>query len=112
MSNTTAQIPTSDVDAVAAPTQFVETGGRRLAYRSIGSGKPIVLATRFRGTMDYWDPAFLDGLVDSGIQVLTFDYSALSLSTGEEPDGGGSLAEEAGDLVEALGLDDVVIDRK
>jgi hypothetical protein len=39
MSSPTSQILTSDVDAVAAPTQFVETGGRRLAYRSIGTGK-------------------------------------------------------------------------
>jgi len=48
------------VSAVTAPNQFVETNGRRLAYRSIGSGKPIVLCTRFRGNMDVWDPAFLE----------------------------------------------------
>src|SRR4051794_8070629 len=109
MSNTTAQIPTSDLDAVAAPTQFVETGGRRLAYRSIGAGKPIMLATRFRGTMDYWDPAFLDGLVDNGFRVVTFDYSGLGLSTGEKTYDAGSLAKDAGDLIEALDLDDVVM---
>jgi pimeloyl-ACP methyl ester carboxylesterase len=109
MSNTTAQRPTSDVDAVAAPTQFVETGSRRLAYRSIGTGKPIVLATRFRGTMDYWDPAFLDALVDNDFQVVTFDYSGLGLSTGEKSYDGVSLAKDAGDLIEALDLDDVVM---
>ena len=42
------------VTALTAPNQFVETRGRRLAYRSIGSGTPIVLCTRFRGNMDLW----------------------------------------------------------
>jgi len=42
------------VTALTAPNQFVETRGRRLAYRSIGSGTPLVLCTRFRGNMDLW----------------------------------------------------------
>jgi len=109
MSSTTSQTLATNVGAVAAPTQFVETGGRRLAYRSIGSGKPIVLATRFRGTMDYWDPAFLDALADNGFQVVTFDYSGLGLSTGEKTYDAGSLTKDAGDLIEALDLEDVVI---
>ena len=109
MSTTASQTPASEVGAVAAPTQFVETSGRRLAYRSIGSGKPIVFATRFRGTMDYWDPAFLDALVDNGFQVVTFDYSGLGLSTGEKTYDAGSLAKDAGDLIEALDLEDVVM---
>ena len=36
---------TADAGAVTAPNQFVETRGRRLAYRSIGTGKPFVLCT-------------------------------------------------------------------
>ena len=35
--------------ADAAPTLFVEAGGRKLAYRSVGKGKPIVLAHRSAG---------------------------------------------------------------
>jgi len=34
--------------AVIVPNQFVEANGRRLAYRSIGTGKPIVLCARSR----------------------------------------------------------------
>ncbi len=37
-------------------TRFVDVPGRRLAYRTFGSGKPVVLCVRFRGTMDAWDP--------------------------------------------------------
>jgi pimeloyl-ACP methyl ester carboxylesterase len=67
---------------VCAKTKFVETGGRKIAYRSIGSGPPIILVNRFRGNLDTWDPAFLDGLA-SGYNVITIDYSGIGLSTRE-----------------------------
>jgi pimeloyl-ACP methyl ester carboxylesterase len=94
--------------AVDAPTSFVEVGARRLAYRSIGGGKPIVLCTRFRGNLDTWDPAFLDALAAS-FRVITFDYSGLGRSTGERTYDPASLARDARDLVQALDLRDVVI---
>jgi len=99
----------SKAGSVLAPNQFVETGGRRLAYRSIGEGTPIVLCTRFRGNLDVWDPAFLDALAARGFRVITFDYSGLGLSTGDRNYNPVSLAQDAHDLIEALGLKPVVI---
>ena len=49
--------PTVKGGAVAAPNQWVESNGRRLAYRTVGAGTPLVLCTRFRGNLDTWDPA-------------------------------------------------------
>jgi pimeloyl-ACP methyl ester carboxylesterase len=98
-----------EVDATNSRTQFVETNGRRLAYRSIGAGKPIVLCARFRGNMDVWDPAFLDALAASGLRVVTFDYSGLGLSTGEKNYHPLSLATDAKDLIDALDLSKVII---
>ncbi|TKD00316.1 alpha/beta fold hydrolase [Polyangium fumosum] len=100
---------TTEHTAITAPNQFVESKGRRLAYRSIGTGKPIVFCTRFRGNMDVWDPAFLDALAARGFQVITFDYSGLGLSTGEKDYSPFALAKDANDLIEALDLKDVVI---
>jgi len=95
--------------AAEAPNQSVDVGGRSLAFRSIGTGRPIVLCTRFRGTMDVWDPAFLDALAGHGFRVITFDYSGLGQSTGEKDISPMSLATDAHDLMEALDLRDVVI---
>lgn len=95
--------------ATTTPNRSVASKGRILAYRSIGEGRPIVLCTRFRGNMDVWDPAFLDALAASGLRVITFDYSGLGLSTGDKSMNPGDLAHDAGDLIEALGLRDVVI---
>jgi pimeloyl-ACP methyl ester carboxylesterase len=103
------QTMSATTGAVAAPNQFVETRGRRLAYRSVGTGRPIVLCTRFRGNMDLWDPLFLDSLAAAGFRAITFDYSGLGLSSGEPTYDPVSLARDAHDLIEALALADVVI---
>jgi pimeloyl-ACP methyl ester carboxylesterase len=101
---------TSDTTrAIDAPNQFVDLGDRRLAYRSIGSGKPIVLCVRFRGNMDAWDPAFLDALAAAGLRVITFDYAGWGLSTGERQMNPAVLAKDAADLIEALDLQDAII---
>ena len=99
----------SDINAAAATTRFVEVGGRKLAYRYVGTGKPIVLCHRFRGVLGLWDPAFIDALAAEGFQVVTFDYSGLGLSTGEKSYDPGAMVKDAKDLVDALELKDVVI---
>ncbi len=98
-----------DGRAASAPNRFVEVGGRKLAYRSVGKGKPIVLAHRFRGVLDLWDPAFIDALAAQGFQVVTFDQSGLGLSTGERTYNPAAMTKDAKDLIDALGLKDVVI---
>lgn len=95
--------------AVSAPTQWVESRGRRIAFRSVGTGTPLVLCTRFRGNLDTWDPAFLDALAARGFRAITFDYSGLGLSTGTRSYDLMALAGDAHDLIEALGLEHVVL---
>ena len=76
--------------------------------RSIGEGKPIVLCTRFRGNLDQWDPAFLDALAANGFRVITFDYSGLGLSTGTATYNPFLMVKDPLDLMEALGLHELV----
>jgi len=96
-------------DALNATTQFVETKGRTLAYRSIGEGIPILLCTRFRATLDDWDPAFLDALAQNGFRVITFDYSGLGRSTGTMSYDPAAMLSDPLDLIRALDLEDVVL---
>lgn len=92
-----------------APTQYIGIGDRTLAYRTFGHGTPIVLCVRFRGTMDSWDPAFLDSLAQQGFQVTIFDYSGLGRSTGQQSYNPASLAKDTIELIVTLGLGQVVI---
>ncbi|MEK6424425.1 MAG: alpha/beta hydrolase [Burkholderia gladioli] len=92
-----------------APTRFADLSGRQLAYRTFGTGTPIVLCVRFRGTMDSWDPLFLDSLAAQGFRVTVFDYSGLGASTGEPTYQPASLARDAIELIEHLNLERAVI---
>lgn len=90
--------------AIDAPTQFLKTGSRTLAYRAIGGGSPLILCVRFRGILDSWDPAFIDALAKQ-FRVVIFDYSGLGRSTGTASYDHKSLALDAIDLANGLGID-------
>lgn len=90
--------------AVNAPTRFLESNGRRLAYRCTGSGEPLILCVRFRGVLDVWDPAFVDALAKN-FRVIIFDYSGLGKSTGKASYDPRDLARDVFDLADGLGLD-------
>ncbi len=94
--------------SLSAPNQLVDIGGRTLAYRSFGTGPNLVLCIRLRGTMDSWDPLFLDCLAEN-FTVTIFDYSGLGLSTGQPSYGKVDMARDVHDLVEALDLGKIVI---
>jgi pimeloyl-ACP methyl ester carboxylesterase len=99
LTGTTLARPT----AAKAQTRFVEVNGVRMAYRSIGSGSPIVLANRMRGTLDTWDPLFLDSLAEHH-RVVTFDYPGVGYSSGTLPDDIGEVADFINDFTQALKL--------
>jgi pimeloyl-ACP methyl ester carboxylesterase len=69
-------------DTVA--TRHIEGKSAAYAYRDFGLASatpPLVLLTRFRATMDHWDPAFLQVLA-SQRRVILFDNAGVSESTG------------------------------
>ncbi len=94
--------------ALTAPNQLIDVGGRTLAYRTFGTGPNLVLCIRLRGTMDMWDPLFLDRLGEN-FTVTVFDYSGLGLSTGTASYAKADMARDVNDLVDTLELGRVVI---
>ena len=71
-------------EALTTETQYAYIDNKQIAYRKFGNGTPIILANRFRGTLDTWDPLFLDLLAETNT-VITFDYSGIGYSEGELP---------------------------
>jgi pimeloyl-ACP methyl ester carboxylesterase len=66
--------------AATAPTRTIDAAGVRLAYRSIGSGRPIVFVMGLGGTMDAWEPGFLDRVAAQGRRVIVFDNEGVGKS--------------------------------
>ncbi len=92
------------------PNQFVEAEGVRFAYRVMGEAAPgtvpLVFCNRFRGTMDEWDPEFLERLALSR-QLILVDYEGVSSTTGEVPTTPAGIAKSTAAFIKALGLEQV-----
>jgi len=88
-----------------APTQFIDAGGVRYAYRRFGtlSAVPIVLLQHFTGGLDHWDPAFTDGVAASR-EVILVDNAGVGASTGETPQTIEGMADCIREFVDALAL--------
>jgi pimeloyl-ACP methyl ester carboxylesterase len=89
----------------SAPTQFVETNGIRFAYRRFGKtgGVPLVFNQHFRGTMDHWDPAVIDGLARNR-EVILFNNAGISSSSGRVPTSFREMGANAIAFIRALEL--------
>ena len=94
--------------AESTPTRFVQVGELRLAYRRFGNpaGTPLVLLQHFRGSLDNWDPALLNGFARDRT-VITFDNAGVGFSSGDVPDTVAAMAQHALDFLDALGLTQV-----
>ncbi|MEO6732226.1 MAG: alpha/beta hydrolase [Ferruginibacter sp.] len=93
--------------ATTTKTQFAIIDNQKMAYRKIGSGSPLILANRFRGTLDTWDPLFLDLLAQNNT-VITFDYAGIGYSEGELPTDLKEVAAEVTKLADYLKIDKFV----
>lgn len=95
-------------DAVSVPTQYLEVDGVRYAYRELGPAEPVdptplVFLHRFRGTLDDWDPAFVDA-VAANRRVILFSDAAVGSSSGAPAKDVDSKAANAAAFVRAKGF--------
>ena len=84
---------------ISAPTQFVQAGAIRFAYRRFGqdTGVPLLFMPHFRAGMDHWDPAVTDGFAASR-PVILFDNAGVAGSSGKTPETIEAMAEHAADF--------------
>src|SRR4029078_2627732 len=73
--------------ADAAENASVAGPSAVFTYRRLGGhgGGPPLLLNRFRGTIDWWDPEFLDCLAAEH-DVIVFDNVGIGYSSGEPRD--------------------------
>src|SRR5277367_2712875 len=91
-----------------APTQYVQVGGTRFAYRRMGreSGVPLLFMQNFRQAMENVDPLLLDGFGQDR-PVIIFDNTGVASSSGETPDTIEAMADHVAAFVGALELSQV-----
>ena len=88
-----------------APTQFVQSGGIRIACRRFGrrGGTPLLLLNYFSANLDKWDPKVTNGFAAER-DVILFDYPGIGGSSGETPSTVAALTEAFVEFCRALEL--------
>jgi pimeloyl-ACP methyl ester carboxylesterase len=91
-----------------APTEMVDVGGAKFAYRQLGAdtGVPVIFLNHLGGVLDNWDPRVVDGIA-ARHRVITFDNRGVGASDGSTPDSVAAMAQDAVALIRALGFDQV-----
>jgi pimeloyl-ACP methyl ester carboxylesterase len=88
------------------PIQYVDVDGTRLAYREFGedAGVPLVMFSRFRGSIDDWDPAVIERLATER-HVIIFDNAGIGFSDGAVQKNITEMARTAIHFIQALGIE-------
>jgi pimeloyl-ACP methyl ester carboxylesterase len=96
---------TSEINALTAPTQYIEVNGVNFAYRRFGkpSAIPLVGFQHFTGTLDNWDPIILDGLAAER-EIIIFDNAGVGNTSGETPDNVLAMTNDAVSFIKELGI--------
>lgn len=94
----------SVISIVSAPVRIAHTSMGAVGYRVLGSGPPLVMIMGYGGTMEAWDPRFVDALSQHH-RVVIFDNAGVGdtapLPTPLTVD---AMASQTSALIDTLGL--------
>jgi pimeloyl-ACP methyl ester carboxylesterase len=87
-----------------APTETVDVGGTRFAYRQLGpdTGVPVIFLNHLAAVLDNWDPRVIDGIAAKR-RVIVFDNRGIGASGGSTPDSVEAMARDAIAFIRTLG---------
>src|SRR3954451_13536313 len=92
----------------SAPTQTIDAGGVRFAYRRLGpsTGVPVDFLNHLAAVLDNWDPRVVDAIATEH-PVITFDNRGVGASSGSTPATIEEMASDAVTFIRALGFEQV-----
>ena len=92
------------VSVTSAAAQVAQTALGPVGYREVGSGPPLVLIMGYAGTMETWEPQFLDTLA-LHFRVVVFDNAGIGSTRAlPSPLTVDAMANQTSALISALGL--------
>ena len=89
----------------AAPVQYADVNGVRIAYREFGSGEPLLVIVGFGATMEQANETAI-GIFASKYHVFLYDHRGMGHSSaGNVTPSIGLYADDAAGLMQVLGYD-------
>jgi pimeloyl-ACP methyl ester carboxylesterase len=99
----THEAATYDPEKVS--TRQVRVGDIDISYREYGNGYPLVMLMGLSGTMDTWDPNFINGLAEKN-RLIMLDYRGFGKTDlGSRPITLKQYADDTAGLMDALKID-------
>jgi pimeloyl-ACP methyl ester carboxylesterase len=96
--------PASASSVVSVPVRIAHTTLGPVGYRVVGSGPPLVMIMGYAGTMEVWDPRFVDALAQH-YRVVIFDNAGVGQTQAlPAPLTIDAMADQTSALISALGL--------
>ena len=86
------------------PITMMPVDGGRIAYRRLGSGRPLLVLNGFAATSADWDPSFINRLASASELVLVDNRGIGASSDDGAPFDIGKLAEDVVQVMETLDL--------
>lgn len=88
----------------AAAVSLAHTSDGQVAYRQLGTGSPLLLIMGLGGSMDAWEPAFVDALA-TRYRVIVFDNAGVGRTSPlPAPLTPTSMADQTSAFINSLGL--------
>jgi pimeloyl-ACP methyl ester carboxylesterase len=88
---------------VDVPVKVIATADGNVGYRVYGQGPPLVLIMGYAGSMEVWDPHFIDELAGQ-FRVVTFDNAGIGRSAALRSLSIDTMADQTSALITALHL--------
>lgn len=89
-------------DPEKVPARQVKVGDTNISYREYGNGYPLVMLMGLSGTMDTWDPNFINGLSKNN-RIVMLDYRGFGKTgLGGKPITMKQYADDTAGLMDAL----------
>lgn len=103
--------PTSSVPAAqgiaSAPVRVVQTADGQVAYRELGKGTPLLLIMGLGGSIDDWEPAFVNALA-SHWRVIVFNNAGVGRTSSLPPPLSiAAMADQTSAFISAIHLHEV-----
>ncbi|HEV8066079.1 MAG TPA: alpha/beta hydrolase, partial [Acidimicrobiales bacterium] len=78
---TSSTLAAGAVSIVKAPVRVADTTDGLVGYRQVGAGPPLLMIMGYSGTMDDWEPNFIDALAREHTVVI-FDNAGIGMTSG------------------------------
>lgn len=101
---TPTSTPTTSSGITTVPVSVAQTSDGQVAYRQLGTGTPLMLIMGLGGSIDDWEPSFVDALANR-YRVIEFDNAGVGRTSAlPSPLTPTAMADQASAFITALGL--------